>query len=145
MSPPPLTPRPKREPKSSPSADVKTENSEEKKPNVDGESLDDREDRIETLKDQYKRLQALFPGVDPKHDVQAQAANAAARAQMQAKQKQAHAHAQAQAQGGGQNQAEQNLQQKQQAEIYKQHMMQQVQQQAAAIQPNQSQGPGPIR
>jgi len=54
------------------------------------------EDRGEVLKDQYRRLQALFPGVDPKKD---QSVNAAARAQAQ------HA---AQAQAQTQKQQNQN-------------------------------------
>jgi hypothetical protein len=80
---------------------------EESKPSA-GET---KEERIETLKDQYKRLQALFPDADPKKDPPIQRISEASRQQMQAKaqaqaqaQAQAHAQAQAQAQGtpGGQ-------------------------------------------
>jgi hypothetical protein len=143
MSAPPLTLRSKKDPASSPSTETKTENAAEEKKLEESESSGDRENRIEILKDQYKRLQALFPGVDPKQDVQAQSASAAARAQMQAKQKQAQAQAQAQAQTqaqGGQIQGgEQTPQQKLQADLYRQHMMQQAQQHAAAAQQNQLQ------
>ena len=140
MSAPPLGPRSKKEPTSS--LERKTENvDEEKKPEDVGFSEDSNE-RVGTLKGLYKRLQALFPGVDPKLDAQAQSANAAARAQMQAKQKQAQAQAQAQGQGqGGQAQGrEQTPQQKIQTDLYRQHIMQQAQQQAAVAQQNQQQG-----
>jgi hypothetical protein len=44
-----------------------------------------REERIETLKDQYRRLQALFPDADPKKDPPIQRISEASRQQMQAK------------------------------------------------------------
>ena len=144
MSAPPLTPRTKKDSISSPPTEAKNENATEDKKPEEGESPEDRENRIQTLKDQYRRLQALFPGVDPKKDVQTQSAGAAARAQMQAKQQQAQA--QTQAQNPGQNQGgEPTSQQKMQADMYRQHMMQQAQQHAAAAQQNQIQGQGQNR
>jgi hypothetical protein len=65
-----------------------------------------RGERIETLREQYKRLQALFPDADPKKDPPIQRISEASRQQMHAKaQAQAHAQAQAQAQAaaGGQS------------------------------------------
>lgn len=146
MSAPPLTPRTKKDSISSPPTETKIENATEDRKPEEGESPEDRENRIETLKDQYKRLQALFPGVDPKKDVQTQSAGAAARAQMQAKQQQAQAQAHTQAQNPGQNQGGDPIsQQKMQADMYRQHMMQQAQQHAAAAQQNQIQGQGQNR
>ncbi|KAG0649303.1 hypothetical protein D0Z07_4433 [Hyphodiscus hymeniophilus] len=137
MSAPPLGPRSKKDPVSSPSIETKIGNVDEDKKPENTESPEDSENRAETLKDQYKRLQALFPGVDPKHDTQAQSANAAARAQAQAKQKQAQAQAQAQTLAGHSQGGEQTPQQKIQTDLYRQHMIQQAQQQAAAAQQNQ--------
>jgi len=133
MSAPPMAARTKKDPHASPS-ETKTDSEEEKK-FQDIDTPEDHEKRIETLRDLYKRLQALFPGVDPKHDVQAQAqaASAAARAQMQAKQKQVQAQVTVQ----GQSQGEQIPQQKMQAEMYRQQLIQQAQQQAVAAQHNQ--------
>ena len=37
--------------------------------------VEDREARVETLKAQYKKLQELFPGVDPKKDPTGQPSN----------------------------------------------------------------------
>jgi hypothetical protein len=57
----------------------------------------DDADRPERLKDLYKRLQALFPGVDPKKEQTFQQMNAAAmraRAQAQAQAEQQKAQAQ---------------------------------------------------
>ncbi|PQE31370.1 glutamine repeat -1 protein [Rutstroemia sp. NJR-2017a WRK4] len=54
-------------------------------------SEETQEDRARIISDLYKRLQDLFPGVDPKRDVAPQQPNAAARAQQQhAQQMQAH-------------------------------------------------------
>jgi hypothetical protein len=108
---------------SSPSTDIKGENASEETKNAEEVS----EDRVELLKDQYKRLQALFPGVDPKKDAALQSANAtaAARAQMQAKQ-------QAIAQGGGGSTTDANQQQKLQSDLLRQKMMQQGQPQQSA-------------
>ncbi|ESZ99079.1 hypothetical protein SBOR_0489 [Sclerotinia borealis F-4128] len=57
------------------------------------------EDRSEILKDLYKRLQALYPGVDPKKEIPAQSVNAVARAQAQAQQHAQQMQSQAQKQG----------------------------------------------
>ena len=138
MSAPPLSLRPKREVRSS-ASETKIENMDQENKPESIESLKESEFRVETLKDQYKRLQALFPGADPKHDAQAQSASAAAKAQMQVKQKQAQAQAQAQAQGGQTQVGEQTPQQKHQIDVYRQHMMQQAQQQAVSAQQNESQ------
>ena len=122
MSAPPLAPKPS---VTSPSGEKKEDPSEEKK-------SEENEDRIETLKDQYKRLQTLFPGVDPKKEPPIQSANAAARAQaqaqMQAKQNQV------QSQGTDQIQA-----QKLQNDLLRQKMMQQqaAQMQQQGMQMNQ--------
>lgn len=58
-----------------------------------------REERIEMLKEQYKRLQALFPDADPKKDPPIQRISEASRQQMQAK---AQVQAQAPTAAGGQ-------------------------------------------
>jgi hypothetical protein len=51
----------------SPSDETKKEDGDEKKP----EELKE-EDRVELLKDQYKKLADLFPGVDPRKEAKPQ-------------------------------------------------------------------------
>jgi hypothetical protein len=114
MSAPPLTPKSKASPStskpdastSSPSAgdNVKKEEEEANSKEETKAPVESEEERIETLKEQYKRLQGLFPGVDPKKDDRR--VNDATRQQMQAK---AQAQAQMQAAAGqkaGQGQAQ---------------------------------------
>jgi len=87
-------------PESPSNSETKKVDGEEQKQNKEeskGLTGQSKEERMETLKDQYRRLQALFPGVDPKKDHTIQRVNEASRQQMQAK-AQAHAQAQAQAQ-----------------------------------------------
>lgn len=67
---------------SSPQTGLKKEEGDEKK------FEESEEDRDKILQEQYKRLQALFPGVDPKKEPPIQPVNAAARAQQQATQAQ---------------------------------------------------------
>ncbi len=111
---PTLTPKP------STLAGSKKEDSENK------EAEDPEEDRVETLKQQYKQLQALFPDVDPKKEPQMQSTNTVARAQqaaqIQAQQKQQQAQAQGQGQPG-----DTTAQQKMQNDLLRQKMMQQAQ------------------
>src|SRR4051794_33011484 len=87
MSAPPLTPRssnpntsssPKTSPPSNPTKADTAQNiaKEEKKDSSIGQ-VDDV-DRPERLKELYRKLQALFPGVDPKKDQSMQQMNAAA-------------------------------------------------------------------
>ncbi|KAE8447781.1 hypothetical protein EG329_010175 [Mollisiaceae sp. DMI_Dod_QoI] len=132
MSAPPLSPRPSTNSTSSPKSDAKKEESEDKK------IEDIQEDQSEILKDLYKKLQALFPGVDPKKEPQVPAANAArAQAQQQAA-AQIQAQKQQQAQGGG---VDPNTQQKMQNDMLRQKMMQQqAQQQAQNSQQQMAQG-----
>ncbi|KAH6666421.1 hypothetical protein B0J14DRAFT_202544 [Halenospora varia] len=82
--------------------------------------------RLETLKDQYKRLQALFPGVDPKKEPPMPASNPAARPQ-----------GQQQAGQSGQKPPgqgmDQNQQQKLQNDLLRQKMMQAQQAQNAQM------------
>ncbi len=128
MSAPPFQPKPSQPPSatsSSPTADSKREESDDKKP-LDSVS---EEERSETLKEQYKKLQALFPGVDPKKEP---TANQAARAQAQA----AAMQAQKQAGGGG---VDINAQQKLQNDLLRQKMMQAQQQQQQMAQASQMQ------
>jgi len=86
---------------STPTADATksdaSKNADKKEEGKDNSTEED-EKRIEMLRDQYRRLHALFPGVDPKKDTMAQAANASAAMRARA---QAQAQAQAMAQGGG--------------------------------------------
>lgn len=111
MSAPPMTPHPNPTPAADNAPKLESDSSETKK--EDGESQKEakeeskggsREDRIETLKGQYKRLQALFPDADPKKDPPIQRTSEASRQQMQAK-AQAQAQAQALAQAQAQAQA----------------------------------------
>lgn len=128
MSAPNLSQKPAKAPKATDSATAtptKDESGEEKKfviPN---------EDRDKILKEQYKRLQALFPGVDPTKEPPLQPANAAARAaQMQAQQQAKQQQQQQQSVGGGagptgdaaQLQQQQKLQQHNQ-EMLRQRML----------------------
>jgi hypothetical protein len=114
------------------SPDTKVEGSEEKTVEK-AETPEESDERVKRLNDLYKRLQALFPGVDSKKDALAQQA---AR-QMQVKQQQAQAQAQSQLQGGQGQAGEQTPQQKMQQELYRQRIMQQAQQNAVAAQQNQ--------
>lgn len=142
MSAPALTPRssqPNSTISGSPKAETKTEEAEESK--IEG--IDD--DHSESLKEQYKKLQALFPGVDPKKEAPAQpAAVAAARQQAQQQAQQMLAKQQG-AQGQGQTQAQgtdPNAVQKMQNDLLRQKMMQaqQAQQNAQNLQQQQMQG-----
>jgi hypothetical protein len=134
LSAPPLTVKPA-QPKSStntPAAD-ETKKEEKEEVKLDGEN---EEERIETLKQQYKRLQELFPGVDPKKETPLPNANPAARAQQQA---------QMQKQGQGQQSPSQsqpgdlNGQQKMQNDVLRQRMMAQAQAQSQALAQSQAQ------
>jgi len=79
MTAPSITPKPPLKCPSSDESETKEEDSDKKK-------LDEQdEDRVEMLKDQYKKLQDLFPGVDPKKDPQMPSG---ARAQKQGEQSQ---------------------------------------------------------
>lgn len=70
MAAPPLMPKPQNTSAvSTPASELKKDESEEK------DVVEDREARVETLKMQYKKLQDLFPGVDPKKDPSAQPLN----------------------------------------------------------------------
>jgi hypothetical protein len=103
MSAPPMTSHPNSAPDAANIPKPESDSFETKK--VDGEtqketkeeprglSGESREERIEMLKEQYKRLQALFPDADPKKDPPIQRMSEASRQQMQAK-------AQAASQGG---------------------------------------------
>jgi len=122
---PPLVPKP--QPTSainSPSADLKKDESEEK------DVVEDREARVETLKAQYKKLQELFPGVDPKKDSTAQPSNGPP----------------AQKPQPGQGQAgDPNAAQKLQNDQLRQKMMQQAQAQQHAQQHQQQQQQHPMQ
>ncbi|KAF4610364.1 hypothetical protein G7Y89_g15756 [Cudoniella acicularis] len=121
MTAPPLTPKPSNPTtSSSPKAEPKKEETEEKKPE------EAEEDRLEILKDQYKRLQELFPGVDPKKEPTMQAPNPAARTQAQ---QQAAQQPQKQPGQG----LDQNQQQKLQNDLLRQKMMQAQQAQNAQM------------
>lgn len=76
ISAPSLTPLPK-------SASSPTSPNGAVKLSTDGAADNDGEDRAETLKKQYKRLQELFPGVDPKKEPQVQPTGAAQKQQQQ--------------------------------------------------------------
>jgi hypothetical protein len=106
---------------SSPQAETKKEESNDVK-------MPNNEDHAEILREQYKKLQALFPGVDPKKEPPLQSANSAVRAQAQQQ-------AQAQIAAQGQKaQGDMSAQQKLQNDLMRQKMMmqqQQAQQQAA--------------
>lgn len=119
MTAPPLTKSPSTT--SSPNP-AKKEDLEDKKP-------EDEQDRNEALKDQYKKLQALFPGVDPKKEPQMNVPNAAARA----------AQAQAQKLQQGQGQA-QDPKLAMQNELMRQNMLQQQAQQQAQQNAQQQMG-----
>jgi hypothetical protein len=133
----------------SPKSEDKTDGIEHKKPEASDA------ERIELLKDYYKQLQALFPGVDPNKEPPVSQSNPAARAQAQqlaAQQQAAQLNQQTgkQAQmpgqvGGstqGQNQGSDltQQQQKMQQELLRQKMMQQAQQQHAQNQHQLAQG-----
>jgi len=99
---------------------------------------EDRGERIETLKTQYKRLQEMFPDVDPKKEGQSAPAGSATK------------NAASQQQGGqlqGQGQQapagmDANAQQKMQNDQFRQKMMQQAQAQAQAQARAQAQAQG---
>ncbi|KAF8863153.1 hypothetical protein BDZ45DRAFT_670461 [Acephala macrosclerotiorum] len=125
MSAPPLSPKvPLMNATASPKSETKKEESEDKK-------LEDQpQDQAALLNDLYSKLQALFPGVDPKKEPPIPAANQAARAQAQQ---------QAQKQAQGQSGADPNSQQKMQNDMLRQKMMQQQAQQQAQNQQQQQQ------
>ncbi|KAG9231627.1 hypothetical protein BJ875DRAFT_111826 [Amylocarpus encephaloides] len=109
---------------SAPSSSPKAEEGEE------GEKAERaHQDRIELLKDCYKQLQALFPGVDPHKEPPMPQPNPAARTQAQ-QQQMAQQQKQQQGQGG-----DPHHQQKIQNDLLRQKTMQQVQQQAQTQQP----------
>ncbi|KAJ5054881.1 uncharacterized protein L3040_001143 [Drepanopeziza brunnea f. sp. 'multigermtubi'] len=111
---------PPRATSSSPKADTKKDEP--------GEKPEDEGNRGERLREQYRQLQALFPGVDPKKEPQMQPVNPALRAQTQ---QHAAAHLQKQQQGQGQPH-DPNAQQMLQNDLLRQKMMQhQAQQQMA--------------
>lgn len=129
MSAPPLTPRSSQP--TSPKTDTsKKEDPEEFKLDVLGD------DHSEALREQYKKLQALFPNVDPKKDPPIQNPNAArqqqqaaqmnaARQQQQSQNPQAQGQSQSQVQGQGGGQAvDPNAQHKLQNDLMRQKMMQ---------------------
>lgn len=118
MSAPPLAPK-NSQPKS-PSTALSSDGPKKEEPEDKKHSPEDaEEDRGEIIKDLYKKLQALFPGVDPKKEPPMPGVpSAAQRAQMQAAQKQ-----QGQ-QGGGQVGGTGSEQQKMQNELLRQKMMQ---------------------
>lgn len=122
ISAPPLIARPGGTATSEPSeVEPKKEEADDKSGvNVTSE---DRYQRIETLKSQYKKLQDLFPGVDPKKEPPAQPANAGT--------KQAPNQAQGQKAQSGQG-LDANAQQKLQNDQLRQKMMMQAQAQAQA-------------
>lgn len=129
MSAPALSPKaPTTNTNASPKIETKKEDSE------DNKKLEDPpEDQSETLKELYKKLQALFPGADPKKETPFPGGNQVARAQAQ---QQAAAQMQAQKQSQGQGQSGQgdhsNSQQKMQNDLLRQKMMQQAQNQQMA-------------
>jgi hypothetical protein len=138
MSAPPLSPRSTQTPSTtsgSPKTDAKKDEPEDSK--VEG--LND--DHGESLKEQYKKLQALFPGVDPKKEPPVQpAAVAAARQQAQQQQaaqmmaKQQGGQQQSQGHGGPGQTVDPNAQQKLQNDLLRQKMMQAQHAQQAAQQ-----------
>jgi hypothetical protein len=122
MLPPPIKLRATNiNPTSSPNSDDKEEG-DTKKPETNAE-------RIESLKDYYKQLQALFPGVDPNKEPPIPQPNPAARMQAQQQQMAAQQNLQAnkqpqmsgQALGSDLNPQQQKMQQ----ELLRQKMMQQ--------------------
>ena len=117
LTPPPLVPKPASTISPSAITESKKEDGEDQKDTI---PIEDRGERIETLKTQYKKLQEMFPDVDPKKEVSVQQANAAAKSQ----------------QTGTPQQAGQvvdvNAQQKLQNDQFRQKMMQQAQAQARA-------------
>ncbi|RFU30580.1 hypothetical protein B7463_g5802, partial [Scytalidium lignicola] len=129
MSAPNLSQKPAKAPKitdSTTASPTKDESTEERK------FAFSNEDRDKILKELYKRLQALFPGVDPKKEPPLQSVNAAARAQaqqhaaqMQAKQQ--HQQQQQQQQAGGASgdtaQAQQQKMQQHNQEMLRQRML----------------------
>ncbi|KAG4432795.1 hypothetical protein IFR05_011731 [Cadophora sp. M221] len=138
MTAPIVTPKPALAPASSPNSDSK--DADEKK--GEEKKAEEDENRAEILKEQYKKLQALFPGVDPKKEPQMQGGNPAMRAQAQqhaAAQMQAQAQKQQQQQHQGQGQIQgqsqdPNSQQKLQNDLLRQKMMMQQQAQQNAQQ-----------
>lgn len=82
ISAPSLTPLPK------PAGSSPTSPNGAVKLGTDGAADSEDEDRAETLKKQYKRLQELFPGVDPKKEPLVQPAQAAQKQQQQQQQQQ---------------------------------------------------------
>ncbi|KAH7360198.1 hypothetical protein BKA65DRAFT_492607 [Rhexocercosporidium sp. MPI-PUGE-AT-0058] len=139
MTAPMVTPKPALVPASSPKSDSK--DSDEKK--SDDKKVEEEENRTEILKEQYKKLQALFPGVDPKKEPQMQGVNPAMRAQaqqhaaaqMQAQKQQQQQQGQGHNQGQGQGQTQDpNSQQKLQNDLLRQKMMMQQQAQQNAQQ-----------
>jgi hypothetical protein len=160
ISAPSLTPLPK-------SASSPTSPNGAVKLSTDGAADNDGEDRAETLKKQYKRLQELFPGVDPKKEPQVQPTGAAQKQQQQQQQQQqqpggpsapqkaqmaAQMHQQlaqmSQAQKmefmqrkGMQMPQQPNAQQQQQLNRMRQQQQQQMQQQQPGWRPGQPGGP----
>lgn len=111
-----------------------------------GDRPDDAESRCENLRDLYRQLQALFPGVDPKKESQMmQAVNPAQRAQAQPPGA-VQMPKQQQGPGPGQGQAQDPMaQQKMQNDMLRQKMMHQQQQAQQQAQQQMSQGmPGSI-
>ncbi|OBT84268.1 hypothetical protein VE02_06965 [Pseudogymnoascus sp. 03VT05] len=130
ISAPSLTPLPKPAASSptSPNGAVKS---------TDGAADAEDEDRAETLKKQYKRLQELFPGVDPKKEPVVQPAQAA---QKQQQQQQPGPSAPQKAQMAAQMQAQlAQMSQAQKMEFMQRKGMQQMQQQPNAQQQQQLQ------
>ncbi|OBT92005.1 hypothetical protein VE01_09951 [Pseudogymnoascus verrucosus] len=129
ISAPSLTPLPKPATSSptSPNGAVKS---------TDGAADAEVEDRAETLKKQYKRLQELFPGVDPKKEPTVQPAQAAQKQQQQQQQQQPGPSAPQKAQMAAQMQAQlAQMSQAQKMEFMQRKGMQQMAQQ----QPNAQQ------
>ncbi len=137
MSAPPLTPLKSPQPSStatSPKAESKKEDSDEKK------AEEQEGDRIVVIKGFYKKLQDLFPGVDPKKEPPMQPSNAAR--QQQAAVQQGHMqasqgpHNQGHNQGQG-GQVDISAQHKLQTDLLRQKIMQaqQIQQTKSQVQP----------
>jgi hypothetical protein len=119
--------------------DSSSSTSEDRKPEADAKKPEEmEEERALSLGDLYKKLQALFPGVDPKKEPPL---NSAARNQAQQQQMQAHKQNAAAVQGnqsmnvgvGG----DATAQQKAQNDLLRHKMMQQQAQQQAAVQNQQ--------
>ncbi len=73
MSAPPLTPL-----KSRPNSTTTSPKAESKKDNADEKEAEEQEeDRIVVIKGFYKKMQDLFPGVDPKREPPMPTSNAA--------------------------------------------------------------------